>query len=529
CAVDIASEGGLPVRVAAAHIDPRKVATAQELHRRYPTDPADSSGVAQVLRTGQPELVPEITDSMLVARAKDEDHLRILRELGLRSYMVIPLRGRSGTLGAITFVAAESERTFGPEDLRLAQDLADRAAIAIENARLYARVKQDDLRKDEFLATLAHELRNPLAPIRTALHLMSRPDQVDYEAERALAERLVIHLTRLVDDLMDVARINKGTIELRKEVLQFSTIVERAVQSCSALVRERGVELSVNVTERAVFLEADPIRLEQILWNLLDNAIKYTEPGGRISLATECQDRELVVRVSDSGVGIRADVLPFVFDMFTHEGPVLSGVVGGLGIGLGLVKKLIELHGGTIQAYSEGPGKGSEFTIRLPMLAMEETPRKERRSQVLDKRTEAVTGRLRILIVDDNEDAARSLARLLATLDGHEVRVAYNGPTAIDLAVKFAPNVIILDLGMPEMNGFEVARRLKARPEFRSTRLLALSGWDQEKDREQSAAAGFEHHLVKPVDLDLLRELLSQLAEKRAAECALPGATLTRT
>ncbi|HKM55472.1 MAG TPA: PAS domain S-box protein, partial [Isosphaeraceae bacterium] len=265
CAVDIASEGGLAARVAIAHTDPQKLAIAQELHRRYPTDPGDCSGVAQVLRTGEPELVPEITDLMLVARARDEDHLRILRELGLRSSMVIPLRGRSGTLGTISFVAAESQRTYGPEDLRLAQDLADRAAIAIENARLYARVKDADHRKDEFLATLAHELRNPLAPIRSALHLMSRPDLIDYEAERALAERLVIHLTRLVDDLMDVARINKGTIELRKEVVPFGTIVERAVQSCSAQARERGVELSVSLTERGVLLEADPIRLEQIL------------------------------------------------------------------------------------------------------------------------------------------------------------------------------------------------------------------------------------------------------------------------
>jgi PAS domain S-box-containing protein len=523
CAVDIAGEGGLPARVAIAHIDPQKVAIAQELHRRYPTDPADSSGVAQVLRAGEPELVPEITDQTLAARARDEDHLRILRELGLRSSMVIPLRGRSGTLGAISFVAAESGRTYGTEDLRLAQDLADRAAIAIENARLYARVKDADHRKDEFLATLAHELRNPLAPLRTALHLMSRPDCIDYEAERALAERLVIHLTRLVDDLMDVARINKGTIELRKEVVPFCTIVERAVQSCSALVRERGVELSVSLTERAVLLEADPIRLEQILWNLLDNAIKYTEPGGKISLAAQCQDLELIVRVSDSGVGIRADVLPLVFDMFAQVTPMLSGVVGGLGIGLGLVKKLVELHGGTIEGYSEGPGKGSQFTIRLPMLAMAETPREESCHKVPEKRSEAVVGRLRILVVDDNQDAARSLARLLSTLDGHEVRVAFNGPAAIDLASEFQPNVVILDLGMPEMNGFEVARRLKARSEFRSTRLLALSGWGQDKDREQSFAAGFEHHLVKPVDLDLLRDLLSQPADKRAAECPLPA------
>jgi PAS domain S-box-containing protein len=523
CVVDIASEGGLPARVAIAHIDPQKVAIAQELHRRYPTDPAACSGVAQVLRTGEPELVPEITDQTLAARARDEDHLRILRELGLRSSMVIPLRGRSGTLGAISFIAAESGRTYGPEDLRLAQDLADRAAIAIENARLYARVKDADYRKDEFLATLAHELRNPLAPIRTALHLMSRPDGVDYEAERAMAERLVIHLTRLVDDLMDVARISKGTIELRKEVVPFCTIVERAVQSCSALVRERGVELSVSLPERAVLLEADPIRLEQILWNLLDNAIKYTEPGGKISLAAQCHDLELVVRVSDSGVGIRADVLPLVFDMFTHYTPMLSGVVGGLGIGLGLVKKLVELHGGTIEAYSEGPGKGSQFTIRLPLHAMAPTPREECQLQALQKRSAEVAGRLRILVVDDNEDAARSLARLLATLDGHEVRVAYNGPSAIEMAGEFVPNVVILDLGMPEMSGFEVARRLKARSEFRSTRLLALSGWGQDKDRERSSAAGFEHHLVKPVDLDLLRELLSQPADARTAERSFPA------
>ena len=479
-------------------------------HRRYPPNPEASTGVSAILRSGKPELVPEVTDEMLGARARDEDHLQIIRKLGLRSYIGVPLPGRDGTLGVISFVASDSGRHYGPDDLRLAQDLANRAAIAVENARLYEKMKEADRRKDEFLATLAHELRNPLAPIRNALQLMARSSGVDHEAERAMAERLVTHLARLVDDLMDVARISRGRIELRKEVVELAPIVARVVQTVGPSAGERRHDLAVSLPEQPVLLDADPTRLEQILWNLLSNAIKYTEPGGRISLTARRQDGDLVLHVCDTGIGIPAEMLPHVFEMFSRAKPVSYRGEGGLGIGLGLVKNLVELHGGTIEAHSDGPDRGSEFLVRLPVLSHALAPVKPDACCGIREQSGTVDDCRRILIVDDNEDAATSLARLLSMLDGHSVQVAHDGPSALALAADFEPEVVILDIGMPGMDGYEVARRFRARPESQQTRLLALSGWGQEKDRERSRAAGFEHHLVKPVDLELLRGLLSR-------------------
>ena len=509
CVVDMAGEDGELRRLAVAHVDPAKVALAHDVHRRYPPNPEASTGVSAILHSGKPELVPEVTDEMLVARARDEDHLQIIRKLGLRSYIGVPLPGRDGTLGVISFVASDSGRRYGPDDLRLAQDLACRAAVAVENARLYEKMKEADRRKDEFLATLAHELRNPLAPIRNALQLMARSRGVDHEAERAMAERLVTHLARLVDDLMDVARISRGRIELRKEVVELAPIVARVVQTVGPSASAGRHDLAVSLPEQPVLLDADPTRLEQVLWNLLSNAIKYTEPGGRISLTARRQNGGLALHVCDTGIGIPAEMLPHVFEMFSRAKPLSYHGQGGVGIGLGLVKNLVELHGGTIEAHSDGPGRGSEFLVRLPVLAHASAPVKPDACCGIREQSGTGDDCRRILIVDDNEDAATSLARLLSMLDGHSVQVAHDGPSALALAADFEPEVVILDIGMPGMDGYEVARRFRARPEFQQTRLLALSGWGQEKDRERSRAAGFEHHLVKPVDLELLRGLLS--------------------
>ena len=357
CVVDMAGEDGEPQRLAVAHVDPAKVALAHDIHRRYPPNREASTGVSAILHSGKPELVPEVNDEMLVASVCDEDHLQITRKLGLRSYIGVPLPGRDGTLGVISFVASDSGPHHGPDDLRLAQDLANRAAVAVENARLYEKMKEADRRKDEFLATLAHELRNPLAPIRNALQLMARSSGVDHEAERAMAERLVTHLARLVDDLMDVARISRGRIELRKEVVELAPIVARVVQTVGPSASARRHDLAVSLPEQPVLLDADPTRLEQILWNLLSNATKYTEPGGRISLTARRQNGDLALHVCDTGIGIPAEMLPHVFEMFSRAKPVSYHGQGGVGIGLGLVKNLVELHGGTIEAHSECPSE----------------------------------------------------------------------------------------------------------------------------------------------------------------------------
>jgi CheY-like chemotaxis protein len=374
-------------------------------------------------------------------------------------------------------------------------------------------LREADRRKDEFLATLAHELRNPLAPIRNALHLMARSNGPGngLEEERAMAERQVVHLARLVDDLMDVARISKGKIELRKEVVELAKVVSQAVETARPLIDERRHRLSVSLPDEAIRLEGDPTRLEQILWNLLNNAAKYTDPGGAIRLKVEPGVGEVAIRVRDTGIGIEPAMLPVVFEMFAQVDHRSARAQGGLGIGLGLVKTLVQMHGGTITAASDGPGEGSEFTVRLPVLSSV-SPEQARPETHPCRVTEAALPRRRILVVDDNADAAKSLARMLSRLHGQDVRVAHDGPEALALAEAFRPEVVILDIGLPGMDGHEVARRLRERPESGGTLLVALTGWGQEQDRRRSRESGFHLHLVKPVEPQAIRLLVEHPA-----------------
>ena len=380
-------------------------------------------------------------------------------------------------------------------------DITDR--LEMEEA-----LREADRRKDDFLATLAHELRNPLAPIRNALSLMrhSGGDAPDFLAERAMAERQVSHLARLVDDLLDIARISRGRIELRKEPLELAPVVRRAIEAIQSTIEGRGHALAVALPARPILLEADPTRLEQILWNLLSNAAKYTEPGGRIRLEAQREGAETVIRVRDTGIGIEPGMLPRIFEMFTQVDSRSTRSQGGLGIGLGLVKSLVELHGGTIAASSDGPGAGSEFVVRLPALA---EARASTAIPGVESPRQLVASRRRILVVDDNADAAVSLARLLTRLHGQEVRVAHDGPEALAVAGEFLPEMIVMDIGMPGMDGYEVARRLRLRPEHTGTFLVALTGWGQESDRREAREAGFDCHVVKPVDADTIRGLLA--------------------
>ncbi|MEW4570319.1 PAS domain S-box protein [Tautonia sp. JC769] len=371
-------------------------------------------------------------------------------------------------------------------------------------------IREGDRRKDEFLATLAHELRNPLAPIRTVLHLMREPAEGGHEAERAMAERQVAHLARLIDDLMDVARISKGKLELHTEVVDLHTVVRQAIETARPQIEDRRHRLKASLPEGPIRLEADPTRLEQVFWNLLNNAAKYTEPGGRIDLSAEAVDGRVVVRVRDTGLGIAPEMLPHVFQMFVQVGDHRQYAQGGLGIGLGLVRTLVELHGGSITAHSEGPGTGSEFVVRLPVpLASPPEPSPPGGDRRQD--SEGDLPRRRILIVDDNADAANVLAKLLGWVYGQEVRVAHDGPAGLEAAEALRPEVILLDIGLPGMDGHEVARRLRGRPETGRATLVALTGWGQESDRRRSREAGFDHHLVKPVDPDDLIELLRNI------------------
>ncbi len=361
--------------------------------------------------------------------------------------------------------------------------------------------------KDEFLAMLAHELRNPLAPIRTAVHVLrlSGPDAPELERSRDLIERQVVHLTRLVDDLLDVSRIGRGRLELRKSVVDLAAVVNQAVETARPLLEERRHTLTVSAEPGPLRVKADPARLQQVIGNLLTNAAKYTDAGGQVWLTVEQQEGEAVVRVQDTGRGIPPDMLARVFDLFTQVDASLDRAEGGLGIGLTLVRSLVEMHGGTAEALSEGPGQGSEFVVRLPVLVEEPEPARE----APPGRPQAAAGpSRRVLVVDDNRDAADSLAILLR-LTGHEVRTAYDGPAALREARAWRPEVVLLDIGLPGMSGHEVARRLREERPAEELLIVALTGYGQEEDRRRSQEAGFDLHFVKPVDPNALRDLLA--------------------
>jgi PAS domain S-box-containing protein len=506
CTVDVLEPDGSLRRLAVAHVDPDKVKLAHELHRRYPPDPDAPHGAWNVLRTGRPEIASEITDDMVRAAITDPEQLRLMLELGLKSYMGVPLRVRGKTFGVLSFITAESGRRYGPADLVVAEDLADRAGIAVENARLYAELREADRLKDEFLAMLAHELRNPLAPIRNALHIMRQPGAGPDLIGRArdMAERQVQHMARLLDDLLDVARISRGRIDLRWEVVDVAPLVHRTVEAVRPLIEERRHELTVSLPAGPIQAQGDPARLEQILTNLLNNSAKYTDPGGHIWLTVQREDGEVVLRVQDNGIGIAPEILPKVFDLFVQAERRLDRSQGGVGIGLTLVKKLVELHGGTIRALSAGIGQGSEFVARLPAF----TGERRAPEGVKTEREEArAVPRRQVLVVDDNVDAADSLAMLLR-LEGQDVRAAHDGRQALALAGEFRPELVFLDIGMPGMDGYEVCRRLRQQPGLEGALVVALTGWGQDEDRRRSRDAGFDLHFVKPVEPGALRQLL---------------------
>lgn len=512
-AVDVA-EGASLRRLAVAHQDPAKIELAHELMRDYPPDPQAKGGSLVVFRTGKPEIVSEITDEMLVQGARDERHLRLIRSLGLKSYICVPLIVSGNTLGVLMFGTAESGRKYTEADLALAMDLANRAGVAIENTQLYQALRETDRRKDEFLATLAHELRNPLAPIRNSLQILKMPrvDAETIERSRDMMERQLHHLVRLVDDLLDVSRVMRGKIELRKERVELASVVVRAVETVQPLIDAQGHQLSVHLPPESLPIDADPVRLSQVVGNLLTNAAKYTEPNGHIKLTAERKGSTAVLRIRDNGIGIAPSMLPRIFELFVQVDHTATRSQGGLGIGLTLVRNLVEMHNGTVEAHSEGLGRGSEFVVRLPLSvqALGQVAGEGSGRQVHEQPSPSG---YRLLVVDDNQDAANSLAMLLR-LDGHEVRVAYSGVAALEMTKVYSPDMVFLDIGMPGMDGYEVARRLRQQPGLERVILAALTGWGQLEDRRRTAEAGFNHHLVKPPEPKVLESVLAELKRR---------------
>jgi signal transduction histidine kinase len=428
----------------------------------------------------------------------------------LTSGLVLPLTARGSVIGGMTFAMGPSGRPYSDFDSALLDDLAGRAAIALDNARLYHDIQESDRQKNEFLAMLAHELRNPLAPIRNAGRIIRQIGSThpDVCAAEDMIDRQVQHLARLVDDLLDISRITRGQIQLQEETVDAAVVVARAVEVSKPLIEIKHQELTVSVPpEGVLWMKGDPVRLAQVLTNLMNNASKFTEESGRISITAARDGREIVFRVKDTGIGIPPEMLGKVFGLFTQLDRSLDRSHGGLGIGLTLVKFLVELHHGTARAFSGGSGQGSEFEVRLPL-----TPAPPAGS--VPGKPERAAGAVpprRVLLVDDHRDAAFSLAKLLR-LQGHHVCLAHDGPAALEAAGAFRPEIVLLDIGLPEMDGYEVARRMRMQG-MNDIVIAALTGYGRDEDRKSSQAAGIDVHLVKPINLDMLHGLLARPEE----------------
>jgi len=386
--------------------------------------------------------------------------------------------------------------------------------LQIELEETNARLAKGDRRKNEFLAMLAHELRNPLAPIRNALQIMrltasqerQRPEDEAVQSASAMMERQVGQMVRLVDDLLDVSRISRGTIELRRGRIELASAVHHAVEAIRPQCQSMDHALTVTLPPKPIFLNADPTRLAQVVGNLLNNACKFTDKGGQIWLTVEREGKQAVIRVRDNGIGITTDQLPRIFEMFVQIDTSLERSVGGLGIGLTLVKNLVEMHDGTVEVHSAGVGQGSEFVVRLPIVV---EPPKPPAPKPTVSEPPPTTAR-RILVVDDNRDSAMSLAMVLK-LTGHETHTAYDGLEAVEAAATFRPDVVLLDIGLPKLNGYDACRKIREQPWGKGMVLIALTGWGQDEDRRKSQEAGFDAHLVKPVDHAALTKLLAEL------------------
>jgi PAS domain S-box-containing protein len=437
--------------------------------------------------------------------------------LPVRSYLAVPVKAPSGAVLGGLFFGHPDPDVFDEQTERRVVALAAQAAVAFENARLHQAsrweiekrrrveeaLSEADRRKDEFLAMLAHELRNPLAPIGTASELLSRTVTGDARARSAIGmiKRQAAHLTRLVDDLLDVSRITQGRIQLRRKPVDLAAVVTQALETVEPQLRNRQQRLAVTaLSYEPLYVSGDFARLVQCVGNILANAVKYTEAGGEISIHTGGDTDTVFIRIADNGSGIAPELLPRVFELFVQGERTLDRAQGGLGIGLALVRRLVEMHGGEVRAHSEGLGRGSTFEIELPRIARPEAAAADLASVNAAPR--------RILIVDDNADAANSLALLLG-LRGHETRVAGSARETLAVVESFRPDVGLLDIGLPEMNGYELARRLRALPRTSPLRLVALTGYGQAEDQQRALAAGFDAHLIKPVELAALERALA--------------------
>jgi signal transduction histidine kinase/DNA-binding response OmpR family regulator len=434
-----------------------------------------------------------------------------------------PLITRGKARGVLLLAMGPSARHLAGHDLSLADNLAGRAASALDNCLLYEEIQNADRRKNEFLATLSHELRNPLAPLRSALHML-RTQPLEPERVAPLLQtmdRQVAQMTRLVEDLLDISRITRGAIELRRETLDISAEIRHALESCHGPLESGGHQVVVDLPPEPINVVADRVRLQQILENIILNAVKYTDPHGRIEVSARAELSEAVIEVRDNGIGIAHDKLQQVWDLFVQVDESPDRTRKGLGIGLALVRDLVKRHGGTVEAHSDGLGKGSTFRVRLPRAVRSDVAREAAPAPA--QQVAQQHGERRVLIVDDNVDAAETLAMMLELL-GQETRQAHDGHEALKAAEEYRPDMVFMDIGLPGLTGHEVVARMRRELGMRDAYIVALSGYGTEEDRRKSLESGFDTHLVKPLDPSQLPQLLATCA-RPARDAARPAAS----
>ena len=534
CTIDVIDLEGRIERVAVAHRDPERVERVREIVRRLPVDPR-GEGVGRVVRTGLPEVFPALTDEVLRVVYPEPEKFELVRRLGLRSAMIVPMRAHGRTLGAISLATAETERRYGGADLRLAEDLARRAALAIENARLYLEAQEINRLKDEFLATLSHELRTPLTAILgwTSLLRTLKLDSETAASALETVERNAQSQRRLVDDMLDASRIITGKLRLDARPARLAAVVEAAVASSRPAAEAKRIGLTVETAGAGgLLVMGDPDRLQQVVWNLLSNAIKFTPEGGRVSVSLEREGTDAVVTVADTGAGIRPEFLPRVFDRFTQADSSTTRAYGGLGLGLSIARHLVDLHGGTIAAESPGEGRGATFRVRLPLtelrnadsgLRIEEQGRSATATLTPAERTPAgaqpsepvsanpqsaihnpqseILAGLRVLVVDDDQDTLLMLGKTLERY-GALTQARETAAAALDALAGERFDVLVSDIGMPVEDGYALIRRLRTREVESGARqlpALALTAYARKEDRDAALAAGYQAHVAKPV------------------------------
>jgi PAS domain S-box-containing protein len=507
CMVDTIEEDGAIRRLAIAHADPAQVKWAWELEQRYPLTQSHPQGVPQVLRTGQAEIYTEFPDALLETIAQDAEHLEILRQMNFSSAMILPLTVGGQPLGAISLIAA-AERRYGSADLALAEELARRAAQAMDNARLYRQAQDLNRVKDEFLAILSHELRSPLNGILGWAQLMRRGKLNEATISRAIEtiERNARAQVQLIDDLLDISRIIRGKLRLEVRPIELAPVIEAAIDAMRPAAAAKEIELQSILEPTVPLVSGDPERLQQILWNLLSNAIKFTQKGGWVQVWLRHNQSNVEIVVSDNGKGIRSDFLPFVFERFRQADSSLTRTYGGLGLGLAIVRHLVELHGGTVQVASPGEGQGSTFTVRLPLVttyseasSVSHAPTAAPEDTWLDN-SPRLDG-LHVLVVDDEADARELVATVLQEAGATVIAVS-SATSALTALPTVQPHVLISDIGMPDEDGYTLIRKVRGLSEEQGGRVpaVALTAYAREEDRRRALMMGFQTHVSKPVN-----------------------------